>query len=220
MNIGGNVNLAERGLGTFNISGSGAMTVSGTLAMVGYINSTQPGAGTLNLLSGGTLAANAISFNYPGQSSYGTANLNFNGGLLRATASNASFVNLAIGGSGSAAANVMQNGADIDTQAFNVTIGQALLHGGTNSTDGGLTKYGSGTLTLRPARPIPAPRSWRPGPSSCPASACPAPRSATPFPPAGRRLSTRAPPAPLTTATSKAAPPRSPWAPAPAATTR
>lgn len=43
------------------------------------------------------------------------------------------------------------SGANIDTNGFNVTVAQPLLHstiGGDAATDGGLTKLGTGTLTL------------------------------------------------------------------------
>ena len=142
LSIGGNVNVAERGSGTINISGSGAVNVGGTVALVGYSNAGSPTLGTVNLLTGGTLSANAIAYNYPGQTSSGTATFNFNGGTLVPTGNNASFM------TGLSATNVKENGAIINTQAFNVTIGQALLHSGTNTADGGLTKYGTGMLTL------------------------------------------------------------------------
>jgi autotransporter-associated beta strand protein len=48
-------------------------------------------------------------------------------------------------------ANIRNNGAKIDTAGFNVTIGQSLLHSaisGDSATDGGLTKNGTGILTL------------------------------------------------------------------------
>ena len=52
---------------------------------------------------------------------------------------------------GLTAANVRNGGAIIDTNGFNVTAAQPLAHsaiGGDNATDGGLTKIGTGTLTL------------------------------------------------------------------------
>src|SRR6202022_775186 len=47
------------------------------------------------------------------------------------------------------AANLQAGGAKIDSNGFNITIGQPLLHdGGGPAVDGGLKKLGNGTLTL------------------------------------------------------------------------
>ena len=140
LSIAGNINLAERGTGVFNVSGGGEVMV-GTLAMVGYSNSGTGANGTFNLLSGGTLAAGTISL-YPGQTSYGTGTFNFNGGVLVASGNNVSFM------TGISAATVQDNGGAINNGGYNITIGQALAHGGISSTDGGLVFQGSGTTTL------------------------------------------------------------------------
>src|SRR5262249_31086676 len=92
-------------------------------------------------LNGGTLAVPQIIVS----STSGARTFNFNGGTLSPTANNGAFLN------GLSRAHVRHNGAVIDTAGFNVTIGQALQHSaivGDNSTDGGLTKNGAGTLTL------------------------------------------------------------------------
>jgi autotransporter-associated beta strand protein len=78
-------------------------------------------------------------------SSAGNSTFNFNGGTLKPAASSATFMQ------GLTSVNLRNNGAQIDTAGFNVTIGQALLHSalaGDSATDGGLTKNGIGTLTL------------------------------------------------------------------------
>jgi autotransporter-associated beta strand protein len=96
------------------------------------------GSGTVNLNSG-TLSTTMVT------KGAGTGTFNFNGGTLQASASAAAnFM------SGLTAANVKAGGASIDSNGVNITIGQALLHdSGLGSTpDGGLTKLGSGTLTL------------------------------------------------------------------------
>ena len=70
------------------------------------------------------------------------SNVNFNGGklIVRTGATNAAnFM------TGLDAANVLSGGAVIDTNGVDTTIAQALLNGGGG---GGLTKQGSGTLTL------------------------------------------------------------------------
>jgi fibronectin-binding autotransporter adhesin len=77
----------------------------------------------------------------------GTGTFNFNGGTLQATDNvyDVSFVgNLTT-------ANVQLGGADIDTNGYNVTVAQNLVHdttAGAPVRDGGLTKVGAGTLTL------------------------------------------------------------------------
>ncbi len=65
---------------------------------------------------------------------------NFNGGTLKPTVSSSSFFQ------GLLQANVQDGGAVIDTTNLNITIGQPLLAAGTGI--GGLTKLGTGTLTL------------------------------------------------------------------------
>ena len=75
----------------------------------------------------------------------GTSTFNFNGGTLTAGASNVGFF------SNLTTANVQAGGARIDTNGYDVTVAQNLLHdttGGAPATDGGLAKLGAGTLTL------------------------------------------------------------------------
>jgi autotransporter-associated beta strand protein len=93
---------------------------------------------TLNL-NGGTLTI--------GQIVSGKANgarvVNFNGGILRAAGSTTTF----FGANAASTANVLSNGAIIDSNDFDVTIGKALT-ADTVSTGGGLVKNGAGTLSL------------------------------------------------------------------------
>lgn len=71
--------------------------------------------------------------------------LTFNGGTLVASASNADF--LQINGNGQAWVN--SGGAIIDSGAYDIAINSKLIHDASGpATDGGLTKLGSGTLTL------------------------------------------------------------------------
>ena len=71
------------------------------------------------------------------------ATINFNGGTLQAGLSSASFMPA----TAAQTADVQAGGAIIDTNGFNITIALALTTG-TTGLDGGLTKLGSGTLTL------------------------------------------------------------------------
>ena len=137
----GSVSVGESGTGIFTQTG-GSFTISGagnfSRLYLGYSN----GNGTFHL-DGGTFTTNGVGGRSPG--STGTGIFNFNGGTLRAGASRADFFQ------DITTANVRGGGAVIDTNGFNVTVAQPLLHSsisGDNPTDGGLVKTGAGTLTL------------------------------------------------------------------------
>ncbi len=146
-----NVGFTGTGGGSYTISGgtvrgdfylgafsSATLTVSGT----GLVQSTivQVGAGangTVNL-DGGTISTQRVTTNA------GLSMFNFNGGTLQAAASTAFMQGLSV-------ANVRNGGAVIDTNGFDITVAQSLLHstiGGDAAIDGGLTKVGAGTLIL------------------------------------------------------------------------
>jgi autotransporter-associated beta strand protein len=72
----------------------------------------------------------------------GSSTFNFNGGTLQAVGDQPTYLQ------GLDNAYVKVGGAKIDTQGYDITIAQKLRHGGAISRDGGLTKYGPGTLTL------------------------------------------------------------------------
>ena len=122
------------GTGTVNQSG-GVLTVTG---VDGLTLSQAASSGTYNL-NGGTLSVQKVA------KDLGTsATFNFDGGTLKATAASTTFMQ------GLTTANVKVGGGTIDTNGFNVTVGQALTHdpalGAT--PDGGITKIGTGALTL------------------------------------------------------------------------
>jgi autotransporter-associated beta strand protein len=101
-------------------------------------------------LNGGTLQAVNVS---GGGGGGGSSTFNFNGGTLQAGASDApndpNFPTTFFGGL--TTVNVQTGGAYINTNGYNVTIAQNLLHDTTSGApglDGGLTKLGAGTLTL------------------------------------------------------------------------
>lgn len=117
--------IGEGSAGTFIQSG-------GTVTAARVSFSRQGGAGTYNL-NGGTLAAAALD--KPGA---GVVTLNFNGGTLQATASGTGWF------ASNITVNVQAGGAVLDTQGYDVGVGSPLLNGG-----GGLTKNGTGSLTLK-----------------------------------------------------------------------
>jgi len=121
-------------------SGTGSFTQSGGTHNVGgclYLGQYAGGVGTYNL-RGGLLTAAAIN------GGTGVGVLNFSGGTVQASGNNSAFL------WGLTAAYVQAGGAIINVQGFSDTIGQNLSHDPWLGTtcDGGLTKLGSGVLTL------------------------------------------------------------------------
>ena len=112
-------------------------------------SSTQP-AGTPESvvnLNGGILSVGTI---VRGNTSAGIdAVLNFNGGTLQARQDSTTF----LAALAQLTANVQAGGAKVDTQTFNVTIAAPLVHDSAlgATADGGLTKLGTGALTLAAA---------------------------------------------------------------------
>ena len=114
----------------------------------GFDVGNQSGATGVVNLNGGTLTTGRVI--KTGGSASGT--FNFNGGWLIPGISSTSFLTL------NGRANVRNGGALINTNGFNITIPQALLHSnisGDNAVDGGLTLNDTavtpGTLTLNGA---------------------------------------------------------------------
>jgi len=147
---GGSLTITPTGVGigatTFAIGGRSqtVVTISGSAVVDSYQTRFGWGAdlsstdgGTLNL-DGGTWKTLRIYH----EVTVAKSDVNFNGGLLQPTQSTTTFM------TGLSSANVKEGGAKINTNGFNITIGQALLHGGVADTDGGLVKSGAGNLTL------------------------------------------------------------------------
>ena len=133
-----NVAGAELLLGYGSSAGTVTVSGTGTLNVPQLRVSQSTGLGTVNL-NGGTLQMN----NFADTGSGGT--VNFNGGTVQAKIATAAFtvVNANL-------AYKVQAGGAIITNAVNITIGSPLVHDSAlgATPDGGLTKIGSGTLTL------------------------------------------------------------------------
>lgn len=95
-------------------------------------------------LNGGTLTVGQVFIGALAGGSTATNTFNFNGGTLKAIIANTTFM------TGLTTANVQAGGAKIDTNSFDITIGQALIHDPALDVtpDGGLTKSSAGLLTL------------------------------------------------------------------------
>ena len=149
--VGGKLdNTGTAGLGVLNLNGGILSISAGGTGAAGdaycfWLNPyANGGASTLNLNGGVLKTARQI-----GDGGNGASILNFNGGTLQLAASISLIVNPTIG-----ANNVRNGGAIIDTQGYTVTQAHAMIHspvGGDNAIDGGLTKLGTGLLTLSAA---------------------------------------------------------------------
>lgn len=123
------------GSGTLTINGTGLVEKTNTNGALTIGAGTS--SGTVNL-DGGTLKVNQVL----GEGfTSGSQTFNFNGGTLMATVNQAAYMQ------GVQNVWVKAGGAIVDTQAFNITIGQT-LNADLVSTGGGFTKLGNGTLTL------------------------------------------------------------------------
>lgn len=131
---------------TFNINSGSTATVE-RVQFCG--NGTQPAetgaqcTGEINLNAGGTLAARFIRAG-DGDASQMTSIFNFNGGTLRVSTPVTGFNFIADAGT-NLTVNVKSGGAVIDTAGTNATCTKPLRDAGGG---GGLTKNGTGTLTL------------------------------------------------------------------------
>lgn len=112
------------------LSGQVLLIGDGRIRMAGG-NSTA----ILNLLAGAAASVSGIER----EVGSGFAQLNINGGTLRARTTSGAFIK------DLDQVNILSGGLTIDTAGFDLTIAQNLL---TGSSGGGLTKIGLGTLTL------------------------------------------------------------------------
>ena len=118
-------------------SGAATWNMTGGTANFGvvHIDQNASASGTLNL-NGGVMSLQELTTGNTG----GYSTLTFDGGTLQATGDNANFLH------DLTEVDLNAGGVTIDSQAYNITIPQDLPTFGSGS--GGLTKAGSGTLTL------------------------------------------------------------------------
>ena len=159
-----NVSDQSGSKGTLNVDTGGLMTLGTGTLYVGKNanNGTVTTVGVTNLGNGTVGGVIAVGNVIGSGATTGTSTFNFNGGTLRADATTATFM----GGTLLTRANVRNAGAYVDTQAFNDTISQPLLHsniGGDAAIDGGLTKLGTGALTLTGVNTFTGPTNFNAG---------------------------------------------------------
>jgi autotransporter-associated beta strand protein len=126
--VTGTALIGDSSIGTFLQSG-------GTASFLGVVEiaNVAGSQGTYDL-NGGQFAAQSITVGS------GSATFNLNGGTLQALQSNSNF----FAGATNLTVNVQNGGATVDTQGYSVVVGTNLLQSGS----GGLTKIGSGMLSL------------------------------------------------------------------------
>jgi autotransporter-associated beta strand protein len=123
-----------------SIQGGGIVTANDVLLAGGFV-----GSGSVSISGGGTLVASNVHAND------GDAFFDFNGGTLRLTAAAPNlFLSTQPGFRSPLAPMIDVGGATIDTQGFDATSVNPFLHNPAlgASPDGGLTKTGTGKLTL------------------------------------------------------------------------
>jgi len=143
----GNTSRVENGA-SVTINDSASLIINGNVALIDTEGSTA--STTTWNLNGGVFQANSFS------TALGTGgqvvNMYFDGGILQAGASDNAPTSEFLPVLGGLTANVMgsssvaNSGLVVNSNGFNITIGQPLVSGTTN--DGGLTKMGGGILTL------------------------------------------------------------------------
>lgn len=119
---------------------SGGTATVGSLVLARTSSDTNSHIGTVEF-NGGVLRTASITGGVATAGGINTSTFNFNGGTLKPTASGSKFMQ------DLTAANVKEGGAVIDTDGYDVTVAQALLHA-SGAAASPLTKSGAGNLTL------------------------------------------------------------------------
>jgi fibronectin-binding autotransporter adhesin len=157
MEVRGTYNIATTTgnirVGHENGNGTGVtnvLDIYGTLAVTSFTTGggTQMGSdsvnATINLFPGSVLATKQIANSANDFAAGTTTSVNIDGGTLRAIESRTTYMTGLTGG-----AFVRAGGATIDTNGFDITIGQSLQHVAADpAIDGGLKKTGAGILAL------------------------------------------------------------------------
>ncbi len=159
-NPAGPLYVASRGTGTLTVSGTAAVNCGTLDVSRNAYGNTIASVGTVNL-DGGTLAVRrvgtATANSQPGPASSGqnpSATFNFNGGTLKAVTSSATFFQGNAASPAIPIATIVKaGGAIVDTATNSIAILEPMQHAPNlgATPDGGLTKLGTGTLTLTAA---------------------------------------------------------------------
>ncbi|WP_315974455.1 autotransporter family protein [Devosia neptuniae] len=123
---GAGIEIGAGGTGTLNIQDGATVTSQSTVSL-----GTLSGTGTLNIIGGTLETNNVLRSGVGGQA-------NFDNGILRARINN----NFFLSGFTPGMLNIAGGGLTLDTQAFTLRVASVF------SGVGGLTKTGTGTLTL------------------------------------------------------------------------
>ena len=146
LNIAGNLNFCTNTSRDANgriIQNGGSATAS-SLSLSGNVSDSNARTHTSVFdLNGGILAVGSITSGSVTTTGTIHSTFNFNGGILKATSDNPSFWTA----KATTTAAIKDGGATIDTNGWNITVGQPLVPAA-GATTASFTKTGGGTLTL------------------------------------------------------------------------
>lgn len=140
LTVAGGSGTATAGTVTLNIESGGTVSVTNTASTQGFSLARQAGSVGIANVSGTLITPKIVAGN-GAAGAIGT--LNIDGGTIRATRNEAAFIERL--NSATLSVNIKAGGATIDSNGFNIGTSQALLDG---TGGGGLTKNGTGNLTL------------------------------------------------------------------------